>query len=77
MEILEESHEEERNGKKEHVTFAIYQKRIRKIDEGPPTFVAQTRKHSEQQLNKEVIIIALCSALKCSCHAKWFKYSRL
>ncbi|XP_038050765.1 guanylate cyclase soluble subunit beta-2-like isoform X2 [Patiria miniata] len=53
MEVLEETHEEERNGKKEHVTFAIYQRRIRKIDEGPPKFVAQSRKHSEQQLNKE------------------------
>ena len=55
MEVIEETHEEERNGKKEHVTFAIYQRRIRKIDEGPPKFVAQSRKHSEQQLNKEVI----------------------
>ncbi|XP_071799009.1 guanylate cyclase soluble subunit beta-2-like [Asterias amurensis] len=61
MEILEESHEEERNGKKEHVTFAIFQKRIRKIDEGPPKFVAQTRKHSEQQLNKEEVQAVLRS----------------
>ncbi|XP_022108284.1 guanylate cyclase soluble subunit beta-2-like isoform X2 [Acanthaster planci] len=53
MEVIDETHEEERNGKKEHVTFAIYQRRIRKIDEGPPKFVAQSRKHSEQQLNKE------------------------
>ena len=28
MEILSEEHEEERNGKKEHVTFAIFQKKI-------------------------------------------------
>ena len=48
MEVVEETHEEERNGKKEHVTFAIYQRRIRTIDEGQPKFVAQTRKHSDQ-----------------------------
>ena len=30
MEILDEEHEEERNGKKEHVTFAIFQKKITK-----------------------------------------------
>ncbi len=28
MEILSTEHEEERNGKKEHVTFAIFQKKI-------------------------------------------------
>ena len=51
MDVVEEAHEEERNGKKEHVTFAIFQKKLKCInalssvsDKGP-------------QINNEVCVI--------------------
>ncbi|XP_072180530.1 guanylate cyclase soluble subunit beta-2-like [Diadema setosum] len=52
MDVLEETHEEERNGKKEHVTFAIFQKKMRKLDASP----ARTPTKSEMptvQITKE------------------------
>ncbi|XP_077987635.1 guanylate cyclase soluble subunit beta-2-like [Glandiceps talaboti] len=57
MHIIDQSYENERNGKKEHVVFSILQKKIevKQVDEGPPKFVAQTRKHSEPLLNKEEV----------------------
>ncbi|XP_070538454.1 guanylate cyclase soluble subunit beta-2-like isoform X4 [Ptychodera flava] len=55
MQIINQSYENERNGKKEHVVFSILQRKIdtTQLDEGPPKFVAQTRKHSEPFLNKQ------------------------
>ncbi|XP_033107155.1 guanylate cyclase soluble subunit beta-2-like [Anneissia japonica] len=53
MKVISKTHEEERNGKKEHVAFAIYQRKVRRVEPGPPKFVAQTKKHSEMHLNKE------------------------
>ncbi|XP_071951091.1 guanylate cyclase soluble subunit beta-2-like isoform X2 [Antedon mediterranea] len=53
MKVLSQTHEEERNGKKEHVEFAIFQRKARRAEPGPPKFVAQTKKHSEMHLNKE------------------------
>lgn len=51
MEVLDESHEEERNGKKEHVTFAIFvQKRTH--PQPPPTIVTsdQTNESNQNQM---------------------------
>ncbi|WAR27241.1 GCYB2-like protein [Mya arenaria] len=45
----------EENGFREHVTFDVTAKKIKEqiIEEGPPTFIAQTKKHSEKQILKE------------------------
>ena len=44
------------NQEREHVVFSITARQIKEhgADEGPPTFIAQTRKHGEQQILKEV-----------------------
>lgn len=46
----------ELNGDREHVIFNIIAKKIQDNmpKEGPPTFIAQTKKHSERQILKEV-----------------------
>ncbi|KAL4219763.1 hypothetical protein ACF0H5_020177 [Mactra antiquata] len=43
------------NGEREHVTFNIIAKKIKDpvVSEGPPTFIAQTKKHSEKQILQE------------------------
>ena len=47
------------NGEREHVTFDIIAKKIKEqvVQEGPPTFIAQTKKHSERQILQEVSLI--------------------
>ncbi|XP_060563345.1 guanylate cyclase soluble subunit beta-2-like [Ruditapes philippinarum] len=42
-------------GEREHVTFDIIAKKIKEqvVQEGPPTFIAQTKKHSERQILQE------------------------
>ncbi|PIK45567.1 putative guanylate cyclase soluble subunit beta-2 isoform X2 [Apostichopus japonicus] len=52
MEVLDESHEEERNGKKEHVTFAIFVQK-KKHPKPPPTIVTtdQTNDLNQSQMN--------------------------
>ncbi|KAH3811328.1 hypothetical protein DPMN_139739 [Dreissena polymorpha] len=52
METIEVAEE---NGTREHVTFCIIAKQIKDpmTIEGPPTFIAQTKKHSERQILKE------------------------
>lgn len=45
----------EEYGQREHVIFNIVAKKIvETVDDSPPTFVAQTRKHGERQILKEV-----------------------
>ena len=42
------------NGFREHVVFNIIAKRILEtMDDSPPTFVAQTKKHGERQILKD------------------------
>lgn len=51
----EESVSTNKHGVREHVTFNIIAKQILdKIDDPPPTFIAQTKKHGEEQILKEV-----------------------
>lgn len=51
----EESVSTNKHGVREHVTFNIIAKRILdKINDPPPTFIAQTKKHGEEQILKEV-----------------------
>lgn len=51
----EESVSNNKHGVREHVTFNIIAKQILdKIDDPPPTFIAQTKKHGEEQILKEV-----------------------
>lgn len=55
----EESVSTNKHGVREHVTFNIIAKQILdKIDDPPPTFIAQTKKHGEEQILKEVKIKA-------------------
>lgn len=51
MEVLDESHEEERNGKKEHVTFAIFVQK-KKHPKPPPSIVTtdQTNDLNQSQM---------------------------
>ena len=44
------------NGFREHIIVNIVATKIpeRRLDERPPTFIAQTKKHSEKQILKEV-----------------------
>ncbi|XP_041482647.1 guanylate cyclase soluble subunit beta-2-like isoform X2 [Lytechinus variegatus] len=53
MDVLDETHEEERNGKKEHVTFAIFQKKLRIKDPTSPKSVSDKTQQSESEHNKE------------------------
>lgn len=51
----EESVSTNKHGVREHVTFNIIAKQILdKINDPPPTFIAQTKKHGEEQILKEV-----------------------
>lgn len=51
----EESVSSNKHGVREHVTFNIIAKQILdKINDPPPTFIAQTKKHGEEQILKEV-----------------------
>lgn len=45
-------------GEREHVTFDIIAKKIKEqvVQAGPPTFIAQTKKHGERQILKELSI---------------------
>lgn len=55
----EESVSTNKHGVREHVTLNIIAKQILdKIDDPPPTFIAQTKKHGEEQILKEVKIKA-------------------
>lgn len=55
----EESVSTNKHGVREHVTFNIIAKQILdKINDPPPTFIAQTKKHGEEQILKEVKIKA-------------------
>lgn len=48
----------EEYGQREHVIFNIVAKKIvETMDDSPPTFVAQTKKHGERQILKEVQLI--------------------
>lgn len=51
----------EENGEREHVTFSVLAKKFKEqvVQEGPPTFIAQTKKHSEKQILKEVCVHVL------------------
>lgn len=45
-------------GFREHIIMSIIAKKIAvTYDEGPPTFVAQTKKHGERQISKKVISV--------------------
>eukprot|EP00057_Strongylocentrotus_purpuratus_P014976 XP_011669450.1 PREDICTED: guanylate cyclase soluble subunit beta-2 isoform X1 [Strongylocentrotus purpuratus] len=56
MDVLDETHEEERNGKKEHVTFAIFQKKLQEsIDTTSPKSDSDKTQQSESKHNKENI----------------------
>ena len=48
----------EENGEREHVTFNVLAKKFQEavVQGGPPTFIAQTKKHSEKQILKEVSV---------------------
>lgn len=55
----EESVSTNKHGVREHVTFNIIARQILdKINDPPPTFIAQTKKHGEEQILKEVKIKA-------------------
>lgn len=55
----EESVSTNKHGVREHVTFNIIAKQILdKVNDPPPTFIAQTKKHGEEQILKEVKIKA-------------------
>lgn len=51
----EETVSSEQHGTREHVTFNIIAKQILdKINDPPPTFIAQTKKHGEEQILQKV-----------------------
>lgn len=51
----EESVSTTKHGVREHVTFNVIARQILdKINDPPPTFIAQTKKHGEEQILKEV-----------------------
>lgn len=51
----EESVSTNKHGVREHVTFNVIARQILdKINDPPPTFIAQTKKHGEEQILKEV-----------------------
>lgn len=55
----EESVSTNKHGVREHVTFNVIARQILdKINDPPPTFIAQTKKHGEEQILKEVKIKA-------------------
>lgn len=55
----EESVSTTKHGVREHVTFNVIARQILdKINDPPPTFIAQTKKHGEEQILKEVKIKA-------------------
>lgn len=55
----EESVSTNKHGVREHVTFNIIAKQILdKVNDPPPTFIAQTKKHGEELILKEVKIKA-------------------
>lgn len=55
----EESVSTNKYGVREHVTFNVIARQILdKINDPPPTFIAQTKKHGEEQILKEVKIKA-------------------
>lgn len=55
----EESVSTNEHGVREHVTFNVIARQILdKINDPPPTFIAQTKKHGEEQILKEVKIKA-------------------
>jgi predicted metallo-beta-lactamase superfamily hydrolase len=53
---IETEYVADERGEREHVTFDIIAKKIKEqvVQEGPPTFIAQTKKHSERQILQEV-----------------------
>ena len=54
----EETVSSEQHGTREHVTFNIIAKQILdKINDPPPTFIAQTKKHGEEQILQKVLVI--------------------
>lgn len=55
----EESVSTNKHGVREHVTFNVIARQILdKINDPPPTFIAQTKKHGEEQILKKVKIKA-------------------
>lgn len=66
LKTIETENVAEENGEREHVTFHITAKKIKEqvVQEGPPTFIAQTKKHSEKQILKEVRL----------CEVFWIKF---
>lgn len=53
----EETVSSNHHGVREHVTFSIVAKQILdKMSDPPPTFIAQTKKHGEQQILHEVLL---------------------
>jgi len=65
----------EDNGTREHVTFDVRAHKIKEplpIQEGPPTFIAQTKKHSERQILKEVIYNIAFNLIKITLNSNCF-----